>query len=268
MASSSPDVKPWLEPLRTLSMGRARSDRVIVRWDAEGCEGDLAFMRDEAMVVAEFRHPAIARVLSVVERDGLLVVEYEVRSAAEPMRWETPWPEVVRVFADVADGLYLALHAVGHVRAGPLNWRTILTDEHGGQLVAFPFLGVASQWESVTLRCPSGLARVDVVAPEQLNARPESDRTHTFFLAHALYELLAGRRPFGTRREDAFGYLTDLRDGRVLPLPRELPSVLSTVIVRALGCVPDERPGLDFFGRVLRDVHSSCAPTPRPGEPR
>ena len=95
---------------------------------------------------------------------------------------------------------------------------------------------------------------LDYAAPEQLSGAPVSILTDVYALGVLLYELLAGTRPFvGARREIESAILLQ-EPAR----PKNIPSDLATIVLKALKKIPAERYATvntfaDDLNRWLRD---------------
>jgi eukaryotic-like serine/threonine-protein kinase len=205
----------------------------------------------EAQTASSLNHPHILTVHDAGEFESRQYLVTEFVDGGTLKEWakaETrTWRQVVELLAGVADGL-AAAHAAGitHRDIKPTN---ILVARNGyAKLADF---GLAKLAEDVT---PADAAltrtlestRVGVIvgtvaymSPEQASGRPVDARSDIFAFGAVLYELLAGRRPFGGTTE--FEVLKTIVDGAPRPLPPDVPAALRTVVEKALEKDPADR---------------------------
>jgi Tol biopolymer transport system component len=80
------------------------------------------------------------------------------------------------------------------------------------------------------------------MSPEQVRARPADHRTDIFSLGVVLYEMLAGRRPFGgDSAVETMNAILTADPPDIVPSGRTLPPVLADVVRHCLEKNPDER---------------------------
>jgi len=165
---------------------------------------DVRRFRAERQILASLDHPHIARLLDgEVTEDGLpyLVLEYidgvpvdrycRARALSPRRRLE--------LFVTIADAVdYAHRHAVVHRDLKPSN--ILVTADGTVKLLDF---GVAKLLEQPapgarpTTRTGQRWMTPEYAAPEQIRGTPVTPRTDVYQLGAALYELLAGRTPFG-----------------------------------------------------------------------
>ncbi|HSP81689.1 MAG TPA: serine/threonine-protein kinase, partial [Myxococcaceae bacterium] len=83
--------------------------------------------------------------------------------------------------------------------------------------------------------------KVPYAAPETLQGKPATAASDQFSLGIVLYELLAGRHPFGDANADPLSYAWTIPQNEPPPLPQEFPAPLSAVVMRALAKAPEDR---------------------------
>lgn len=97
------------------------------------------------------------------------------------------------------------------------------------------------------------------VAPEQLHGKLVSFRSDLYSLGCVMYEILAGRPPFGGETEQAV--LTAQLAGEPPPLPADLPEGIVAVLRSLLSKEPQARP---FSAQKLRRILEPYAPDGTP----
>ena len=222
----------------------------------------------EAQILSRLAHPNIARLLDAgTTKDGQPYLVMELVEG-EPI---TEWADRHRLdvdarldlFAQVADAVGFAhKHLIVHRDLKPSN---VLVG-HDGQVKLLDF-GIAKLLE------PDGPAILETrpttrwmtpgyASPEQILGRPVTTATDVHGLGLLLYELLAGRRPFGdgtlsgfdldlaiceqlpTRLSAALPASTNIADARrTAPdrLRRRLTGDLDAIVAKSLRKEPDER---------------------------
>jgi serine/threonine protein kinase len=205
----------------------------------------------EAQTASSLNHPHILSVYDVGEFEGRQYIVTELVDGGTLSDWarrETrTWQEIVDLLTGIADAL-AAAHHVGilHRDIKPAN---ILVGTNGyAKLVDF---GLAKEVtrphdDDATRALTEGGTRPGVVigtiaymSPEQASGKPLDPRSDVFSFGVVLYELLAGRRPFGGDTD--LEVLQTIVHGRPDPLPKEIPAALRMVIDKALRKDPAER---------------------------
>ncbi|PTL77884.1 serine/threonine-protein kinase [Vitiosangium sp. GDMCC 1.1324] len=77
-------------------------------------------------------------------------------------------------------------------------------------------------------------------APETLHGEPATALSDQFALGIVLYELLAGRHPFGTGAEDPMAFAMAITEREPAPLT-DIPPPLAAVVMRAMSKAPEAR---------------------------
>jgi serine/threonine protein kinase len=211
----------------------------------------IARFRREARAAASLRHPAIATVYALEERDGqfYLISEYLPggRLGEEILRGGLGVRESVSLVRRVAEGLAEAhAHGVVHRDLKPDN---IIRDETGRpKLVDFGLALVSKDTppdrsnpgapaENLTL---SGfmLGTPGYISPEQLDGRPADARSDQFALGVLMIELVTGRNPFLGENVARTVAATLGNDPEI---PGEMPPSVARIVRRCIEKDPERR---------------------------
>jgi serine/threonine protein kinase/Tfp pilus assembly protein PilF len=200
----------------------------------------------EAQLASSLNHPHILTVYDTGEFEGrqYLVTEFvdggTLKSWAEQEK--RTWRQVVELLTGVADGL-AAAHAAGitHRDIKPEN---VLVAKNGyAKLADFGLakLTEASGFPTVSEATRAGMivGTIPYMSPEQASGQQIDSRTDIFSFGVVLYELLAGRRPFGGAT--SLEVLQAVIHGKAEPLSDDLPPALRTLVEKALEKDPAER---------------------------
>jgi serine/threonine protein kinase len=203
----------------------------------------------EAQMASSLNHPHILTVHDAGDYEGRQYLVTEFVDGGTLQDWtkagKRTWREIVTLLAGVADGL-AAAHGAGilHRDIKPAN---ILVARNGyAKLADF---GLAKLEEAApdeaTPTVTEGHTRPGIIgtlaymSPELLEGRPTDARGDIFSLGVVLYEMLAGRRPFGGATNldlsKAIVYATPE------PLPADLPAGLRAAVEKALEKDPADR---------------------------
>jgi len=142
----------------------------------------------------------------------------------------------IEIMARTCEGLAFA-HARGivHRDIKPAN----LFVTHDGQIKILDF-GVARIASSKLTRSGFIVGTPDYMSPEQVMGKPVDQRSDVFSVGTVFYELLTGRRPFGSRK------LPEILNNVVLASPQpltdvEAPAALAAIVTKALEKDPAQR---------------------------
>ncbi len=222
---------------------------VVLKVPDQAMIGDPAqyerFQR-EMEVMKTLQHPAILRGLDSgrYNRMPYLVTELvEGRSLREIVESSAPLPpeQAVVLVCKIADGMaYCHEHGVIHRDLKPEN--ILVTAE--GQPVIMDFgLALTKGARRVTYANLSAtMGTPDYMAPEQVEGQRGDVRTDVYALGTILYELLAGKTPFGG--DNSLAVMAQHLNGTPPRLDREQPGVspqLAAVAARCLQRDPHER---------------------------
>jgi len=159
---------------------------------------------------------------------------------------EGAWPidRAVRVLRDVADAFAYA-HACGVVHRD-IKPDNILVSANGYAKLADFGLAKLVEADDVTRTFSQGQTRPGVIvgtipymSPEHAAGRSVDARSDIFSLGVVLYELLAGRRPFGGKTD--VEVLQAVIDGPLPPLGDDVPQPVRAIVEKALEKDPGDR---------------------------
>jgi eukaryotic-like serine/threonine-protein kinase len=212
----------------------------------------------EAQAMARLSHPNVVHVYEVgTFREQVFVVMelIEGSTLAEWLREEArDWRPVVRAFLQAGAGLEAA-HAAGIVHRDFKPENVLVSKDGAIRVTDFGLARLSSEPESSDeAPAESPVSAFDVtithagmivgtpgyMAPEQMRGNRTDARTDVFSFCVALYEALAGVRPFAG---DNTGELRQsIEAGRITPPRRgNLPRFLMRAVTRGLRHDPDER---------------------------
>jgi serine/threonine-protein kinase len=217
-------------------------------------------IRAEAQSAARLAHPHITSVFDYGEAKGprgarvpYVVMELlDGASLAARLRaGPLPWPETVRLCAEIASAL-AAAHARGvvHRDVKPAN---IMLTSTGAKVVDFGIAGLAGSPGDAEANEPV-LGTPAYLAPERLIGEPVVAATDVYGLGMLLYRCLAGRLPWHVET------MTQMITAHVVvppdPLPPvpDLPDEVAVLCTRCLAKEPDDRPSAAEVARVLGRV--------------
>ena len=256
---------------RDVALKLLRIDRLLEALDTKA----HARLRREAQAMAQVNHPNVMPIYDVIEADGRLVIAMEYVDGQTLKQWlerDRSWPELQRVFVDAGRGL-AAAHARGLVHRDfkPSN---VLVGRDGRVRVmdfglAHPTTSNASEGQDSTPELVlSGEAHLTqtgllmgtpaYMAPEQHQGRPTDPRSDQFSFCVALYEAIAGERPFpGT---DTLELSRSKRAGNVRDgaLRGRAPTAVVRAVMRGLQTDPDRR--FASMSDLLRHLTPSTRP--------
>jgi eukaryotic-like serine/threonine-protein kinase len=176
-----------------------------------------------------------------------------------------PIDEVIRIVADLADGLNAAGHAgLVHRDVKPEN---ILLDQASGRAMLADFgiaRAMATDLDGVRTGQGVAVGTPTYMSPEQAAGDSVDTRSDLYALAVVAYEMLAGRPPFRAQTAAAVAtmHLAE-RPVAVGSLRSGVPAALSDAIMRALAKDPADRwqTGAEFREAVLSDRVLAARPS-------
>ncbi len=219
----------------------------------------------EAKSASKLNHKNILTIYAVESVDGrdFIVMEYiDGRSLKDLMDAHEliPLDQVLRIGLQVCDGLSAAHeHGIVHRDIKPAN--ILLTSK--GQVKITDF-GLAT-WRGAVQLTKEGttVGTAAYMSPEQIQGKKVDPRSDLFSLGVMLYEMIAGRRPFGGEHDAAISYaiMNDVPE----PLARFKSGVnpaLEQLVARALEKDPATRyqhatDMLAELKRIRREVEGS-----------
>jgi serine/threonine protein kinase/tetratricopeptide (TPR) repeat protein len=214
------------------------------------------FLR-EARTAAGVDHPNLCTVHDVGESDGRLYIVlsfYEGETLRERIR-RGPLPIAeARVLAiQVARGLTRA-HEAGIVHRDIKPANVMLTRRGEAKILDFGIARLQGDEASLT-RTGASWGTPAYMSPEQARGTPVDARTDIWSLGVMLYEMIAGRRPFGGESMEAV--LSAILTQKPEPLENirdDVPEGLARVVDRALAKDPKER--YSIAAEFLTDLES------------
>ena len=244
----------------------------------------LRRFESEAKAVATLSHPGILFLLDVGETDGVPWAVTELLEGetlrALVSRGPLPVPRALEIARDVADAL-AAAHEKGIVHRDVKPENVFVTRD--GRVKVLDF-GLAKQLvtfsadtksPTVAVRTEAGavLGTLAYMSPEQARGQPVDHRTDQFSLGVTLYEMLAGKRPFGgdSPADTLAAILKEEPDPLEAAAP-EVPVGARLVVQRCLSKDPagryastrDLARDLAAWGSLSSGVPSSATPVPAP----
>jgi len=198
-----------------------------------------ARMEREVRAVARLSHPNIVTTYEVGREDGqpYLVMEFLMgQTLRQRLRAGSfPLDEAARVLDQAAAALD-AVHAVGVVHRDVKPTSFMLLPDATVKLMDF---GLARHGDdTLVTQADTMVGSPSYMAPEQINGDPASPAGDIWALGVILYEMLAGRTPFGGDRIAAVLEQITTADPRPLP---EVPPPVQAVLGRALAKDPARR---------------------------
>jgi len=217
----------------------------------------LARFQREAEVLAALNHPNVAQIYGLEKSDGALSLVMELVDgdtlADRIVHGAIPLDQAIRIATQVLDALEAA-HERGiiHRDLKPANIKVRSDDT-----VKVLDFGLAKAMEPVALSTAGSLAptittpamtRTGVIlgtaaymSPEQARGKPVDQRTDIWAFGCVLFEMLAGRRPFGGDEVPDVLASVLAKDPDWRALPTAVPPAVRRLIARCLTKDPRER---------------------------
>jgi serine/threonine-protein kinase len=207
---------------------------------------DEVRFRREAQAAASLDHPNIGTIYEVGEHEGmrfLAMAYYDGTTLARLLAGRPdgrlPVAEAASIASQLASAL-AAAHAAGIVHRDLKPENVMVLPDGRVKLLDF---GIA-RWVDSAGVTEEGMVvgTAAYMAPEQLEGLRVTTAADVWALGMVLYEMLAGRRPFGGERE---GMVHAILYEKPLPLREavaDVPAVLETIVARCLAKEPGERP--------------------------
>lgn len=222
----------------------------------------------EARTVAALDHPNLAAVYDVGEADDgrlyLAMAFYDGETLeARLARGPLPPDQAVALAGQIAAGLGAA-HRAGIVHRDVKPANVMLLGDGGAPSARVLDFGIARTDDPALTAPGQSVGTALYMAPEQLRGEPVDARADVWGLGVVLYEMLAGRRPFGGAYAAAIGYAVLHEEAP--PLDRDdLPNGLEATVLRCLAKAPADRFGsMDALADALRgEPTSPVAPARR-----
>ena len=199
----------------------------------------------EAKALGRLDHPNIVRVFNV-DQDGdtvYITMEFiEGESLVTLMKKEPFLPEAIAEFgATMADALDSA-HQKGIVHRDVKPSNILFKTDGRPKITDFGIAHIEDPSMAEQTQAGEILGTPAYMSPEQVLSRPVDGRSDLFSLGIILYELAAGKRPFGGEGINAiFSSITGEEPADVLTINPRLPKALSDVIMKCLRKDPEKR---------------------------
>ena len=212
--------------------------------------------RREARAISTLTHPNICTLHDVGEHDGIdfLVMEYLSGEtlAHRLLRGALPLEEVVRIAAQIADGLAAAhQHGIVHRDLKPSN---VMLTPGGAKVLDF---GLAKRGteaeiaiaELALLAAPATITHpgmivgtVQYMAPEQLEGKPADARSDIFAFGAIVYEMATGRKTFaGTSNASIVAQILSAMPPPLIDVEPTTPVALDRIVQKCLAKDPARR---------------------------
>ena len=214
----------------------------------------------EGFAMARVNHPHVAHIYDTGEHDGELyiVMEYiQGRSLTSHLKTgpTLTLERTVRWTREICEGL-AAAHSrkVLHHDIKPDN--IMITNQGEVKIVDFGLASFADVTQSQT-----GVGTPLYKAPERWNDSPGSVRSDLYSVGCVLYEMLAGRPPFGSPQDDPMTVGRMHQDDSPAPPSAHRPGVpdqLDSIVRILLAKDPAYRPrSAEAVAEVMRDIQNS-----------
>lgn len=245
-------------------LGRRVAIKTLVAPGTTGGAGHAVWaarMEREARAVARLSHPNIVTTYEVGREDGqpYLVMEFLTGQTLRQRLRAGPLPldEAARVLEQAAAALD-AVHAAGVVHRDIKPTNFMLLPDGTVKLMDF---GIARQEDdTLVTQADMMVGSPSYMAPEHIHDEPLGPAGDVWALGVILYEMLAGRLPFGGDRIATVLEQITTADPRPLP---EMPPPVQSVLRRALAKDPARRyPSAGALATAFRAALSVPAAAP------
>jgi len=198
-----------------------------------------ARFRREALAAASLDHPNIGTLHGLGEHEGrhfLVMALYKGETLDRRLeRSSPPFTEAAAVAGQLASAL-AAAHAAGVVHRDLKPSNVMLTRDGRVKLLDFGLARRSGAAPLTELGVAVGTAAY--MAPEQLRGEETDSRADLWALGVVLYEMLAGRHPFGGTAQPGMVHAI-LHEAP--PALRDVPETLMRIVERCLAKDPDRR---------------------------
>ena len=224
----------------------------------------VAMFLDEARLASRIQHPNVVPILDVVAEGAelFLVMEFVPGESLSKLVKSAPGGLPITIALSLAVGMLEGLHAahkalgedgkplmIVHRDVSPQN--VIVGVDGIARLIDF---GVAKATGNATMtRDGQVKGKVAYMAPEQLRSEPVDCRADIYAASVVLWEMLTGRRFFGSADSEAALMLRVLNEAITPPSVerKEVPPELDAVVLRGLS-----RDAKDRFGSAQEMVQA------------
>jgi serine/threonine-protein kinase len=202
--------------------------------------------RREAIAAAAVAHPNIVATYDTGEDDGVAYIVMELVEGATlrqaiDLHGALPPARAADIGAQVADAL-AAAHSRGLIHRDVKPSNVLVQLDGRVKVTDFGIAKAADQSADELTRTGNVLGTARYLAPEQVEGHPVDERSDVYSLGLVLYEMLAGRAPFGADTElaTAVARLTSAPP-RIIDVRPDIAPGLAHVVDRALARDPDDR---------------------------
>jgi serine/threonine protein kinase len=237
----------------------------VLRQDRLTSEAFVQRFLKEAKAIGRLSHPNIVTVYDAGEDQGTVYIAMEflegepLNKVTEGKRWSLK--EIVNLAIQVAETLdYAHKKGIVHRDIKPSN---IIVQATGQiKITDFGIAHIEDPSASVQTQAGEILGTPAYMSPEQVMSRPVNGRSDLFSLGIILYELGAGKRPFGG--ENLAAIFNAITQDSPVPPAKINPAIsphLSQIIMKCLNKKPEER---FETGRALVEALKNCLPEEAP----
>jgi len=199
---------------------------------------------NEARLLGGLDHPHVVPVFDFVESDGLLLLVMErLRGGTVSGRLAAMSPEVAcAVVLACCAGLHHA-HGRGVLHRDIKPDNLMFTDDGTLKVTDFGIAKVVGGSATVMTKAGSVQGTPDYMAPEQVQSLRLSPATDVYAAGTVLYELLAGRLPYGPTLDIYSGLFRRVQED---PMPLaiaapHIPPELAAVVDKSIARQPEDR---------------------------
>jgi eukaryotic-like serine/threonine-protein kinase len=231
-------------------LGRVVAIKVIAADAAGGRDRRDRFLR-EARSASALNHPNIVTIHEVDHANGIdfLVMELVGGRPLNELipRAGLPLERAIELAEQIANALAIA-HASGIVHRDVKPANIVISDSGQAKMLDFGLAKVLAPPDPAadTMTAAPATAfgivvgTIAYMSPEQAQGRPISDRSDIFSFGAVLYEMLAGRRPFGG---DTVTSLLMETPPPIGSARKDIPPALEALVAACLDKTPARRPG-------------------------
>jgi predicted Ser/Thr protein kinase/dienelactone hydrolase len=254
-------------------LGRAVAIKVLPSETTGDAERQRRFLR-EAQSASALNHPNIVTIYEVGEDGGTTYIAMELVDGTPLDRLLTQAPLPVATALDYAmqiAGALAAAHAKGIIHRDIKPANIVVTGDGRAKVLDF---GIAKLIElapseatvtSIPTAAGTIMGTAEYMSPEQAEGRPIDARSDIFSFGAVLYEIVAGRRPFGGSTR--IGVITSILRDQPTPvrnLRTDAPAAIEPILQRALAKDPADR--YADAAAMRADLAAAHAQLTRPSE--
>ncbi len=241
-------------------LGRAVAIKVIAADAAGDRDRRDRFLR-EARSASALNHPNIVTIHEVDHANGIDFLVMEL-VGGRPLTEMIPraglsLDRAIELAEQIANALAIA-HASGIVHRDVKPANIVISDSGQAKMLDFGLAKMLAPPDPVANTVTAAPATelgvvvgtIAYMSPEQAQGRPITDRSDIFSFGVVLYEMLAGRRPFG----DTVASLLTEAPPPIGSARKDIPPALEALIAACLDKTPARRPGARDVADRLRAI--------------